>query len=388
LSQTPQIAKRQTVSTFSHSISIPSSTIKIGVSEQLGVSFEKESFGVVLAQVFHQLSVLSRSSDYARLPPISNLHQYPCIGYGRSFITRRVPGHALKGLVDAIGNPDKYYAYKSLRHYHRGNDANEADDSERVSTDTGASRLKNVLLEVQVLTHVPLRAHENIVNLIGFGWETNRIDGLMSHVFQWPFVVLEYAPFGTMVDLFQYLLVENSTRQSLCLDVGEGLSALHACDIIHGDVKMENVLVFPHQERTYIAKLADFGFTRIDLEGKAPMTKLPARSPPWDAPEATSFMPWADLHLTDVYSFGFLIWRTLCYGHEPFTENGGLLSEEKTEEIATLKAEDKIALRAVQSIASLPGIGDVFTKAATALIHCLQLDRSQRDLDRCLKELG
>jgi serine/threonine protein kinase len=201
-------------------------------------------------------------------------------------------------------------------------------------------------------------------------------------------VVLEYAPFGTMVDLFQYLFVENSTRQSLCLDVGEGLSALHACDIIHGDVKMENVLVFPHKKRTYIAKLADFGFTLIDLEGRAPMTKLPARSPPWDAPEAASLMPWADLHLTDVYSFGFLIWRILCYGHEPFSENGGLLSEERSEEIAVLKVEDKIALHAVQSIASLPVVGDAFKKAASALIHCLQLDRSKRDLDRCLKELG
>ncbi|EXM13913.1 hypothetical protein FOTG_17649 [Fusarium oxysporum f. sp. vasinfectum 25433] len=48
-------------------------------------------------------------------------------------------------------------------------------------------------------------------------------------------------------------------------DIAEGLKSLHDCGIVHGDVKLENVLVFPGLDRKHIAKLSDFGHSLVDL---------------------------------------------------------------------------------------------------------------------------
>lgn len=49
--------------------------------------------------------------------------------------------------------------------------------------------------------------------------------------------------------------------QLLVGDVAAGLSALHGCGVVHGDVKLDNVPVFPDTTRSTgaLAKVADFG---------------------------------------------------------------------------------------------------------------------------------
>lgn len=43
-------------------------------------------------------------------------------------------------------------------------------------------------------------------------------------------------------------------RSRLATDISEGLSILHRCRIIHGDIE---------SEKEYIAKLSDFGFSMV-----------------------------------------------------------------------------------------------------------------------------
>ena len=57
----------------------------------------------------------------------------------------------------------------------------------------------------------------------------------------------------------QYLVHDYNLRKTLLTDIALGLHALHQNNIIHTDLKSENVLVFWSAESGYHAKLSDFG---------------------------------------------------------------------------------------------------------------------------------
>ncbi len=52
----------------------------------------------------------------------------------------------------------------------------------------------------------------------------------------------------------------------LVRQVGCGLSILHEFQICHGDLKIQNVLVFNAKDGGYVAKLADFGMSILSHE--------------------------------------------------------------------------------------------------------------------------
>lgn len=66
-----------------------------------------------------------------------------------------------------------------------------------------------------------------------------------------------------------------AVKHQLCLDVAEGLRHVHSRNIVHGDLKPDNVLIVesanPHVP--FIAKLADFGaYIEICLPNSTSMT--------------------------------------------------------------------------------------------------------------------
>jgi serine/threonine protein kinase len=115
-------------------------------------------------------------------------------------------------------------------------------------------RLRAVLNEIRITHHAPLREHPNILSILGYGWR-------QSGQAPMPYIVVEYAMFGS---LRQYLTEsERSLRTKVIMagDIAAGLNALHQCDIIHGDLKLENIVVLRSWDRppAAIAKLCDFG---------------------------------------------------------------------------------------------------------------------------------
>lgn len=173
--------------------------------------------------------------------------------------------------------------------------------------------LGHVLLEVRALLHEPLCYHPNIVRLLGLGWdrlsESNSIHPLM---------VMEYAGLGSLRSLqktkpeLPFLV-----KQKLCYDVAKGLSILHACGFIHGDLRHENVLVFETQETKspYIAKLATFGGSTMNIaeeESCSPQTG----TWPYNPPESTHNLSIDSLKQSDVYCFGLLVWRAMIDGKD------------------------------------------------------------------------
>lgn len=122
-------------------------------------------------------------------------------------------------------------------------------------------QMGSLVREIKVLCHSSLRSHENLLHIIEWGFGFQDETGEQADE-KWdliaPFFAVEFAEHGSLKKL-PFTQTSWETKRELCLDVILGLGALHSCDIAHGDVKLENILIFPHSERKITAKLSDFG---------------------------------------------------------------------------------------------------------------------------------
>jgi serine/threonine protein kinase len=243
------------------------------------------------------------------------------------------------------------------------------------------------LLELRVLTHPPLIAHENIVNLLQLGWEGDAVD--ISR--KWPVLVMEYADLGTLTDYFdREPRLPWSVRKTLCEDVSRGLLALHQCGIVHGDLKLENSLVFSTNEgRSCKVKLSDFGGALLDSDA---LESIPMATPPWNAPEWKSNRSRSQLISSDVYSLGLLLWRIVLNGNNPFDDRdlfpACLTREEHFTRLDVEKTKDSLFLdKTKQSLVKL-GVEidqELMSNIFSASIRSSEADR---DLEHVVNLLG
>jgi serine/threonine protein kinase len=166
-------------------------------------------------------------------------------------------------------------------------------------------RLAMIILELRLLIHPPLANHENIVSLQGIAWQ-HSLDAPGVVV---PCLLLEFAEYGTLADLLRGEGdIPFKTKLHLLYDIALGLEALHKCGIAQGDVKPDNVLIFKHPTRRFIAKLADFGYSFLEVEEDVYVGGTMA----WKAPETIGKPVPRDLvPSTDLYSYGLLIWQVM-----------------------------------------------------------------------------
>lgn len=187
------------------------------------------------------------------------------------------------------------------------------------------------MLELRVLTEEHIKRHENVAKLLGVSWHPNGNSIC-------PILIMELACEEHRT-LKEYLCLPTSlkTRFALLRDVLEGLSALHAMDVVHGDIKPENVLMFKSTSAIGLsARLSDFGFCRptADYKWEAGGT------PYWNAPECLSSAP-AELRTEaygkrrDLYSLGLLACNLLTK-EMPF-------DSADIQSITQLKLQDKVA---------------------------------------------
>ncbi|KAK3326818.1 kinase-like domain-containing protein [Apodospora peruviana] len=134
-------------------------------------------------------------------------------------------------------------------------------------------RLKSVILELRIMRHPPLRAHPNITDVFGYGWHKSSNNGTVAgedaddQVKIMPYLLVPYAVHRTFREYLSVapgkISIEN--KEILLGDVASAIAGLHACGIVHGDTKLDNVLVFDSWDRpsATIAKLADFGHSIV-----------------------------------------------------------------------------------------------------------------------------
>jgi hypothetical protein len=99
----------------------------------------------------------------------------------------------------------------------------------------------------------------------------------------------------------------------MALDIAKGMQYLHACSIIHRDLKAANLLMSEHFE----CKVADFGLARV-LDGAAAGGTLTAETGTyrWMAPEVIAHSRYDAA--CDVYSYGVVLWEIASGGAQPY----------------------------------------------------------------------
>jgi serine/threonine protein kinase len=203
-----------------------------------------------------------------------------------------------------------------------------------------AIAFRALICEVLILRHPVIQQHMNIIELEGIAWQV-----IPNGPKALPVLVFPLAPYGT---LWEYMEAELrppafDSRLKICLDIGSGLAIMHSCstyswiyrplypntlhwlmafipDIIHGDVKPQNIVMFPQKgdDQAAVPKLIDFGYSCFGSTDSDPAV-LP-KSPPWHAPEYCEEPEDRRGHTTilgakkmDIYSYGLLCYWILFW---------------------------------------------------------------------------
>lgn len=182
----------------------------------------------------------------------------------------------------------------------------------------GSSAVKLLEREVNILKRVN---HEHIIHL--------------EEVFESPkrmYLVMELCEDGELKEILHKKgqFTENETRH-IIQSLASAIAYLHRRDIVHRDLKLENILVKSsdvdeENEMKLNIKVTDFGLAVQKVGGSETMFQSTCGTPIYMAPEVISAHDYSQQ--CDVWSIGVIMYMLLC-GEPPFLAS----SEEKLFEI-------------------------------------------------------
>uniref|UniRef100_A0A2N9ENN5 non-specific serine/threonine protein kinase n=1 Tax=Fagus sylvatica TaxID=28930 RepID=A0A2N9ENN5_FAGSY len=154
-------------------------------------------------------------------------------------------------------------------------------------------RVEQFMTEVEILTKI---RHKNLVTL--YGCTSKRSRELL--------LVYEYIPNGTVADHLhgnrsKSGLLTLQVRLSIAIESAEALAYLHLSDVIHRDVKTNNILL----DENFRVKVADFGLSRLFPTDVTHVSTAPQGTPGYVDPEYYQCYQLTDK--SDVYSFGVVL---------------------------------------------------------------------------------
>ncbi|XP_050237460.1 LEAF RUST 10 DISEASE-RESISTANCE LOCUS RECEPTOR-LIKE PROTEIN KINASE-like 1.2 isoform X2 [Mercurialis annua] len=154
-------------------------------------------------------------------------------------------------------------------------------------------RVEQFMNEVDILTRL---RHQNLVSLYGC---TSRHSRELL-------LVYEYISNGTVADHLHGERAKPgelpwSTRIKIAVETANALTYLHASDIIHRDVKTNNILL----DNNFVVKVADFGLSRLFPMHVTHISTAPQGTPGYVDPEYHQCYQLTDK--SDVYSFGVVL---------------------------------------------------------------------------------
>ncbi|KAK9064562.1 hypothetical protein SSX86_015944 [Deinandra increscens subsp. villosa] len=155
------------------------------------------------------------------------------------------------------------------------------------------NRVQQFINEVEILTKL---RHPNLVVLYGF---TSRQSSELL-------LVYEHIPNGTVADhlhgeLANPNLLTWPIRINIAIETASALVYLHASEVIHRDVKTNNILL----DHSFSAKVADFGLSRLIPNNATHVSTAPQGTPRYVDPQYHQRYQLTDK--IDVYSFGVVL---------------------------------------------------------------------------------
>ncbi|KAI9127535.1 hypothetical protein K1719_000528 [Acacia pycnantha] len=159
--------------------------------------------------------------------------------------------------------------------------------------ESNLKRVEQFRNEVEILARLK---HKNLVELYGC---TSRHSRELL-------LVYEYIPNGTVSDHLQGDRSKSSllpwrTRLNIAVETAEALAFLHESDVIHRDVKTNNILL----DHNFCVKVADFGLSRLFPNHATHVSTAPQGTPGYVDPEY--FQCYQVTNKSDVYSFGVVL---------------------------------------------------------------------------------
>ncbi|XP_030442124.2 LEAF RUST 10 DISEASE-RESISTANCE LOCUS RECEPTOR-LIKE PROTEIN KINASE-like 1.2 [Syzygium oleosum] len=237
-------------------------------------------------------------------------------------------------------------------------------------------RVKQFMNEVEILTRLQ---HKNLVSLYGC---TSRHSRELL-------LVYEYISNGTVADHIHGQRANYSTtlpwqiRMDIAIETATALTYLHASDIVHRDVKTNNILL----DKNFGVKVADFGLSRLFPDDVSHISTAPQGTPGYVDPEYHQCYQLTEK--SDVYSFGVVLVELVS--SKPAVDK----SRERHEINLANFAINKIQKCAFGELID-PNLGfesdseinRMTTSVAELAFLCLQLDKEMRPpMDVVLEEL-
>jgi signal transduction histidine kinase/serine/threonine protein kinase len=148
--------------------------------------------------------------------------------------------------------------------------------------------------------HITKIEHPNLSHVVDFG-----------HVGDHVYFISEYFEGKTLAH-FKFTKSRLNLIYDVVVQICYALDALHKQDILHKDLKLENVL-YKMEGKQITVNLIDYGFSKVDPERESQHV---SGTLPYIAPEL--FLGKAASNRSDFYSLGVLLYR-LCTGSFPFS---------------------------------------------------------------------
>jgi serine/threonine protein kinase len=199
--------------------------------------------------------------------------------------------------------------------------------------------------ELQLMSKPSLCEHRNITKLLAVCFDkasegTNESPDSIVH----PGLIVELAheQYPDLRQFFDIGCYSDRTKRlpfqtsaNFIADIADGITALHDHDIVHADLKPNNILLFPdtHSPSGLVAKIADFGFVGMTVyTNSGKRAGLPDARPrggtaEWSAPECLedpdAWISSGSLEhpqyeaCSDIYSFGLLSCYIALDGQSP-----------------------------------------------------------------------
>lgn len=159
-----------------------------------------------------------------------------------------------------------------------------------------AEAMQQIQREIEIQSHLK---HSNIVRLYSYFYDSKRV-----------YIMLEYMPKGALTkELAKYKYFSEARAATYVHQIASALDYCHQRDVIHRDIKAENILMGAKGE----AKIGDFGSSV-----HSPSSKRTGMCGTLDylAPEMTILEVTHDCRV-DIWSLGILTFEMLC-GDTPF----------------------------------------------------------------------